>query len=102
MGGVQVKDNTSEETFQPFAHALVGVGHNRNRIRTTCTNGNCPPGLVINRTLSDTGIAGGFGGGVDIKLTDKFSSRLVVDYNPIYSNTRLDNNVRFSFGIVFK
>src|SRR5215213_6104897 len=26
LGGIQVKDNSTEGTFKPFAHALIGVG----------------------------------------------------------------------------
>ena len=32
LGGVQLKENSSEKTFKPFAHALVGVAHARNRV----------------------------------------------------------------------
>src|ERR671918_1427403 len=32
LGGIQVKDNSTEGTFKPFAHALVGAAHARNRV----------------------------------------------------------------------
>src|ERR1044072_7463498 len=32
LGGIQIKDNALESTFKPFAHALVGVAHGRNRV----------------------------------------------------------------------
>ncbi len=91
LGGVQIKDNASEKRLKPFAHALVGVGHNRNKISPA------------NVTFSDTGFAGAFGGGLDIKINKRIDLRAIqVDYNPIYSNSRVDQNVRFGIGIVFK
>ena len=102
LGGVQVKDNASENRLQPFAHALGGISHNIDKASSVCASGNCPGSQVFNRTFSDTGIAAAFGGGLDIKVNEKISVRALVDYNPVFSGERLDNNARFSFGIVFK
>ena len=33
LGGVQFKNNSSEATFKPFVHALVGAAHVRNRVK---------------------------------------------------------------------
>ena len=104
LGGVQVKDNSSDARVKPFAHALIGVGH----ARTKVTNVTCSNTLVTNcaglaDSFSDTGLAGAFGGGIDIKLTDKIDLRAIqVDYNPIRLNGGTDNNFRFGIGIVFK
>jgi opacity protein-like surface antigen len=96
LGGIQIKDNASTKRLQPFAHLLVGAGHYR--IRTTCPT--CP---IPNFKNSDTGFAGAFGGGLDIKLSDKINLRAIqVDYNPMRVNDRTFNNVRFGIGIVFK
>ncbi|HEX8370035.1 MAG TPA: hypothetical protein VF604_15920 [Pyrinomonadaceae bacterium] len=106
LGGVQVKDNASKARFKPFAFALGGVAVNRSRFKNlACASGNCPPAtnFIGNATFTDTGIAGAFGGGLDIKINDKIDFRAIqVDYNPIYSNSRVDNNFRFGIGIVFK
>ena len=104
LGGVQIKDNASRKRFKPFGFAMVGVAHNRSRFKdSTCTAGNCPANPLINVTFSDTGFAGSFGGGLDIKINDRVDFRAVqVDYNPIYSNSRVDNNVRFGVGFVIK
>src|SRR6185369_16593683 len=32
LGGVQIKDNSTETRFKPFAQALVGVAHGRNKV----------------------------------------------------------------------
>lgn len=106
LGGIQVKDNASTKRFKPFAYALVGVAVNRSRYSNlACTSTtSCPSTLPVpnNVTFSDTGIAGAFGGGLDIKITKRIDFRAIqVDYNPIYSNTRVDNNFRFGIGFVF-
>jgi len=98
LGGVQVKDNASQARLKPFGHALAGVAHIRTKIRSSST------GLATQDfTLSDTGFAAGLGGGLDIKINDRFDFRAIqVDYNPIYSESRFSNNVRFSIGLVIK
>lgn len=105
LGGVQVKDNASKTRFKPFAHALVGVAHNRVKTKNvTCISGTCPSFITnaTDNTFSDTGFGGAFGGGLDIKINNRIDLRAIqVDYNPIYSNSRVDNNIRIGAGIVF-
>ena len=101
LGGVQVKNNSSEARVKPFAHALVGAGHVRSKIKNVTCSGTspCP---VFEDTFSDTGFAGAFGGGLDIKVTNKFSVRAFqVDYNPIRIDGFTSHNVRLGAGIVF-
>jgi hypothetical protein len=106
LGGVQIKDNASRKRFKPFAHALAGVAVNRNRFsRLTCTQGTCPSFVdqVDSFKSTDTGFAAAIGGGLDIRINDKIDFRAIqIDYNPIYSDRRFDNNVRFGIGVVFK
>ena len=101
LGGVQVKDNATEGRWKPFGHALVGVGHTRSKINNVvCQGTNCP---VLGSTFHDTGFAGAFGGGLDIKINNRIDFRaLQVDYNPVYTSSSFDNNVRFGIGFVFK
>lgn len=102
LGGVQVKDNSSDARVKPFAHALVGAGHARTKVKNLV----CPTGVDcagISQTESETGLAGAFGGGIDIKLNDKIDIRAIqVDYNPIKFDNGTQHNVRFGVGIVFK
>lgn len=101
LGGVQVKDNSSEARIKPFAHALIGAGYQKFSIKNaTCTNaGGCSS--LIFRDFSDTGLAGAIGGGLDVKVGKRVSIRAIqVDYNPIKFN-RVNHNVRFGAGIVF-
>lgn len=102
LGGVQVKDNATRARFKPFAHALVGVAHTRSKVtNVVCQGTNCPP--LAESTFHDTGFGGAFGGGLDIKINDRIDFRaLQVDYNPVYTSSSFDNNVRFGIGIVFK
>jgi hypothetical protein len=102
LGGIQVKDNSSEGRFKPFAHALIGAGRGRTKVEsvqcTTTASFNCG-------TLADageTGFAGAFGGGLDIKLSNRVDLRAFqVDYNPIKFDAGTDHNVRFGIGFVF-
>lgn len=102
LGGVQVKDNSSDARFKPFAHALVGAGH----VRTKFKNVTCPVGVDCTDlvgTQSETGLAGAFGGGIDVKVSDKIDIRAIqVDYNPIRLDGGTNHNVRIGVGVVFK
>lgn len=106
LGGVQIKDNANDTRVKPFAHALVGVGYNRQKSRLSCTSGACPAFITANsagNTFSRAGLAGAFGGGLDIKINDRIDFRAIqVDYNPIQSDFGTANNFRFGVGIVFK
>lgn len=106
LGGVQIKDNASKARFKPFAFALGGVAVNRTRFTNlACTSSNCPTTVPIinNSSFTDTGLAGAFGGGLDIKINRKIDFRAIqVDYNPVYSDRRVENNFRIGIGIVFK
>ena len=103
LGGVQFKDNSSEARVKPFAHVLGGVGHARFKVdNVSCTNTtvNCS-GLAAED--SETGLAGAFGGGLDIKLSNRVDLRLIqVDYNPIRLDGNTTHNFRFGVGLNFK
>jgi opacity protein-like surface antigen len=70
-----------------FVHGLVGVSH-----------GNAPA-----VPFSDTVLAWAGGGGVDIRLSERFSLRVAqVDYfGTNYANT-MQHHLRYSGGVVFK
>jgi hypothetical protein len=103
LGGLQVKDNASSGRVKPFAHALIGAGYGRTKVNSlTCTSTstfNC--GEIS--SVSDTGLAGAFGGGIDVRLNDRIDFRAFqVDYNPIKFENNTDHNIRFSIGFVIK
>jgi hypothetical protein len=103
LGGVQIKDNASESTLKPFAHALVGAAHTRNELtfnQIFCVA--IVPSPCANRTVSETGLAGAFGGGLDIRANDRIDVRVVqFDYNPTRLFDSTQHNFRIGVGIVF-
>jgi opacity protein-like surface antigen len=75
LGGIQIKDNSAEGTFKPFAHALVGVG------RTAADLSEFDDSLA---DFDDAGFTAAIGGGLDIRLSDRVAIRAIqVDYNPM-------------------
>lgn len=102
LGGIQIKDNASTARLKPFAHILAGAGHGRVKVSNVscditvdCTG--------FSGTTSETGLAGAFGGGLDVKLTDRIDLRAIqVDYNPIKFDNATTHNVRIGIGLVFK
>lgn len=104
---------------EPFGRVLAGGAHTRfeaSTRRTTAT------GTVTNSfDTGSTDFAMGVGGGLDIRLGDKFSLRAIqIDYTPIFLRDRSisvlgqagviqpftlegkrQDNVRFSIGLVF-
>jgi|SRR5215203_2525690 len=103
VGGVQLKDNSKSGVFKPFAHAMVGAGHIRSKLSDfDCSvTINCPV-VTTDDTFSDTGFAGVFGGGIDIRVSNRFQIRAIqVDYNPIRIFGGTDHNLRLGAGIVF-
>jgi Outer membrane protein beta-barrel domain len=102
LGGVQVKDNSTEATFKPFAHALVGAAHVRNKLTFS---GGCiaiVPSPCPNFTASETGLAGVVGGGIDIRASNKIDIRVIqFDYNPTRVFEATQHNFRIGVGIVF-
>ena len=104
LGGVQIKDNSKESTFKPFAHALVGAAHGHNRVNFT--NDFCtviaPVPCPVDLSDSETGFAGAFGGGIDIRASDRIDVRVIqVDYNPTRLFDSTQHNFRIGVGLVF-
>lgn len=102
LGGPQYKfRNNSRVT--PFVRAMAGVANTHATLDV--------PSLNTGDTASSTDFALAIGGGVDVRVNDRIAVRVFqADYNPIFlsggnelgfGNTRADN-VRFSFGVVFK
>ncbi|HEV7377409.1 MAG TPA: outer membrane beta-barrel protein [Pyrinomonadaceae bacterium] len=96
LGGIQVKA-TTEGRVTPFAHALAGASLFRG-----FTSNNTPTGNVF--TFDDaTSLALVFGGGLDVRLSDRISIRIIqADYAPTFFGSGRQDNIRLSFGVVFK
>jgi opacity protein-like surface antigen len=103
LGGVQLKDNSTEGTFKPFAHALVGAAHVRNRVdfNADVCIAVAPSPCPADFTDSETGFAAAFGGGIDIRASDRISVRAIqFDYNPTRVFDSTQHNFRIGVGIV--
>jgi len=104
LGGLQIKDNSNEGTFKPFAHALAGVAHARNQVdfNADVCAAVFPSPCPADFTESETGFAAAIGGGIDIRVNDRVSVRAIqVDYNPTRLFDSTQHNFRFGVGIVF-
>ena len=104
LGGIQIKDNSSEKTFKPFVHALVGVAHIHNRI--TFSDSFCaaisPRPCPADFTERNTGLASAFGGGLDIRVSDRLDIRIIqFDYTPMRLFDTRQPSARFGIGLVF-
>lgn len=104
LGGVQIKDNSSETKFKPFVHGLFGAAHARDRV--DITEQGCiaifPSPCPSDFTNKETGWAAAFGGGIDIRASDRIDIRVIqVDYNPTGLFDRTQHNFRIGVGIVF-
>ena len=98
LGGVQVRDNASKARLKPFGHALAGVAYSRDKFSSSGL-GSTPFAFTSN----NTGFAAAFGGGLDIKINDRFDLRAIqADYNPTRFSGYWGNNFRFGIGIVIK
>lgn len=105
LGGVQLKDNSTETKFKPFAHALVGAAHARNEFEFS--DNFCvavfPSPCPANFTETDTGLAGAIGGGLDIRAGNRFDIRVIqFDYVPTRVFDATQHNFRIGAGIVFR
>ncbi len=102
VAGLQFKNNTSDARVKPFAHIMGGLGHARLKVSNlNCTGGVDCSGVAGSESVN--GLAGVFGGGVDIRLNNRVDLRLIqVDYNPIRLDGDVSHNMRFGIGFVFK
>lgn len=82
LGGIQVKDNSTDgPRFKPFGHALFGIA-----VQKVDVDSPQLPALfgISDFSTNETSFAMAFGGGLDIKLNDRFDLRVVqIDWNII-------------------
>jgi opacity protein-like surface antigen len=122
LGGIQVKNNQSDgPTFKPFGHALFGVATQKIDIDSPQL-----PAIfgISDFSVNETSFAMAFGGGIDIRINERFDVRAVqLDWNiinrgdqqtgivlvptpfqtvgsPFVIQGRRVDNLRFSVGIV--
>jgi len=101
MGGIQIKDNSKDGSMvKPFAHVLLGIQRQNISYGGTPLLGvDSPQGGLGDSSTSGFSMA--FGGGIDIKVSDRVSIRAIqYDYNPIWIDGNRGDTNRFSFGVV--
>ena len=100
MAGPEIKWR-NKTRLTPFAHTLFGVA------RSTADFSTADALLTHSDSDTRTGFAAAFGGGLDIRLSKRFSIRGMMDYTAAFlgyndeSSSSRQNHVRFSIGIVF-
>ncbi|HZR24975.1 MAG TPA: hypothetical protein VFA59_15385 [Vicinamibacterales bacterium] len=84
LGGVQIKDRASAAPVRPFAHALVGVVHEKlsgadaNPVEGPSTYSDAP-----------TSVGMKVGGGLDVRLGRNVDLRAIeIDYAPVFARDR--------------
>jgi hypothetical protein len=114
LAGVQVKNNSREARFKPFAHALLGAARYTARQRQGLDL--FPQGNFVARDR-ETSFSLKLGGGLDIRVGRRVDVRVFeLDYNPVFagdrgfetisgpftfsSTGRTAHNFTFGFGIV--
>ena len=105
LGGIQLKDNSTETTFKPFAQFLVGVAYGKNKVdfSTDVCAAVFPSPCPADFTDTDTGLAGAFGAGLDIRASRRVDIRVIqADYNPTRLFGETQHNFRIGAGIVFR
>jgi opacity protein-like surface antigen len=102
MGGVQVKDNSKETRFKPYAHVLAGAARQSVEFSS--------PSVADTFDISDTSFAMKIGGGLDVRVHPRVDLRLIeFNYNPIFRGDfnldgdvfqgRTQHNLTVGFGI---
>lgn len=100
LAGPEVKFRNHSK-FTPYAHGLIGLAHGNASFTSS--------GAVASFSLktSQIGFAAALGGGADIRLSNRFSFRTGMDFNPAWvgrddSGARtVIKNVRLCAGILF-
>jgi len=100
MAGPEIKWR-NKTRLTPYAHALFGVARSTVEVSTVSA-------LFTHRESGTrTGFAAAFGGGLDVRLSKRFSIRTMADYTAAFlgdtnpGSSSRQNHVRFSLGIVF-
>jgi hypothetical protein len=92
LGGVQYE---RKGHFTPFLHALVGATYQQ-----TTASGNS---FFVTFPNDEWGLAGVAGGGIDVKVTDNFSFRLIeADYMVTHLGGSMQSQPRFSAGFMLR
>jgi hypothetical protein len=97
LGGVQFKSRRAESRVAPFAHVLAGGALFRGFASSMTQAGNT-------FFIDDAGsFALAVGGGLDVRAGKHFDIRVIqADYLPTFFGSTRQDNLRLSFGVVFR
>jgi opacity protein-like surface antigen len=101
LAGPEVKLGNTGWRFAPFTHALFGIAH------TTATFKTSGSAVNLSQTLTETGFSMAVGGGLDVRLTRRFSVRTSLDFNPNWvgrddtGGRQVQNDLRLAVGVLF-
>jgi hypothetical protein len=97
LGGVQFKSRPGAGRVAPFAHVLAGGALFRGFASSQTAAGNT---FIIDDATS---FAFAVGGGLDVRAGKHFDIRLIqADYLPTFFASSRQDNLRLSFGVVFR
>ena len=100
MAGPEIKAR-NKTRVTPFAHALFGV------VRSTADFSVASASFSLSDSHTRTGFAYALGGGLDFRVSKRFSVRAMADYTQTFlgdadeDKSGRQNHVRFSLGILF-
>ncbi len=99
--GPEVKFGNPRWRFAPFTHALFGIAHTTASFKTSGS------AFMSSQTTAETGFAMAFGGGLDVRMSRRFSLRTSVDFNPKWvgrddnAARQVQNDLRLAVGVLF-
>lgn len=97
LGGVQFKSRPGTSRVAPFAHVLAGGALFRGFASSLTAAGNT---YLIDDATS---FALAVGGGLDVRASKHFDLRVIqADYLPTFFGSTRQDNLRLSFGVVFR
>ncbi|HEY6307208.1 MAG TPA: outer membrane beta-barrel protein [Candidatus Angelobacter sp.] len=101
LGGPEIRVGNRRWRFAPFTYTLFGIAHTT---ATFKTSGNA---FNLSQTTTETGFALAVGGGVDVRVTRRFSLRTSLDFNPKWVGRddngarQVQNDLRLAVGVLF-
>jgi opacity protein-like surface antigen len=101
LGGPEIRLGNRRWRVSPFTYALAGIAHASATFKISGSAFN------LSQTSTETGFAAAVGGGVDVRITRRFSARTSVDFNPNWvgrddSGARqVQKDLRFAVGVLF-
>jgi opacity protein-like surface antigen len=99
MAGPEIKAR-NHTRLTPFGHGLFGVARSTSEFKV--------PSIGFSDSNTRTGLAMAFGGGIDRRMSGRFSLRAMLDYtrtvlgNADPSESDRQNHLRISLGILFQ